>query len=61
MTVKEQQGRRMKHENKKDARIANTFEPRVYVMSVLHVKKLCQKNVRHGVCAHSLPLWRRGP
>ena len=58
VTVREQQGRRMKHEKGEgemercDMRTAKHLEPYVHAMSVRHAQKLCQKNVREtrSVC-----------
>ena len=52
VTVREQQGPRMTHENgegemeRHDMRTANTSEPCVYAMSVRRARKTCPKNVR---------------
>ena len=59
VTVREQQGWRMKHENREsemeryDMRTANTLEPCVYAMSVRHARKTCKENVRatRSVCS----------
>ena len=60
MTVREQQGRRVKHDirdsemERYDMRTANTSSHTCNAVSVRHAKKLCQKNVRatRRVCTH---------
>ena len=60
VTIREQQGRRMKHEN-------GESEPCVYAMSVRHARKMCQKKARatRSACppvAHTVATtWVRNP